>query len=394
MAAFLMGTLLASAAQAASDMTVQWKDGLVLTSEDAQIKIGGRIMNDWAWLDGDDALDDALGNVADGTEFRRARVAISGTLQGGIEFKGQYDFAGAKVSFKDVYVGVKNVIGQTGLRIGQFKQPVGMDVLNSSNDILFMERASFSVLMPDRRTGLMLHGPVGESDRVTVAASVFRETDSGGKNVGDGAYSVAARVTGLALATEGGDLLHLGISGSLRNPVSEMLAFDLDPEAHLAPAFGQYEIDVDSWTQVGLEAAGVFGALHFQGEYLSLFTTGAAGAPDVNLGGFYAQAGFFLTGERLPYKKRSGTFTRVKPQKDFRGEGGGVGAVELVARYSMLDVDDEDAPAGDVTGITAGLNWYLNPNTRMMLNYVRSEADTPGLDGTLQGIQTRFQVAF
>lgn len=394
MATLLTIAVLPIGALASSDMNVQWKDGLVLTSEDAdtQVKIGMRIMNDWAWLDGNDALSDSLQN---GTEFRRARFYVSGTLQGGVEFKGQYDFSGGKVSVKDVYVGLKKAIGPAGIRVGHFKQPVGLEVLTSSNDILLMERASIVEMVPERKTGLMIHGPIGESQRGTFAASVYRETDGDGANEGDGAYSMSARLTGLAMTTDEGDLVHLGVSGSLRETFDDVLEIDLAPEAHLAPDFGRLSTGADKWTQLGLEAAAVMGSAHVQGEYMVVSTTGAGGAPDATFSGFYGQAGVFLTGERLPYKKSSAAFSRVKPAKDFRGEEGGSGAVQLVARYSMLDLDDPDVRAGDTSAITAGVNWYLNPNARVMVNYIRSEGNTDRLDGgVLQGVQTRFHVSF
>jgi phosphate-selective porin OprO/OprP len=47
-----------------------------------------------------------------------------------------------------------------------------------------------------------------------------------------------------------------------------------------------------------------------------------------------------------------------------------MGAIELTARYSELDLSDEAVNAGRLDTTTLGVNWYLNPNTRVMLNYV------------------------
>ncbi len=60
-------------------MIVKWKNGLRFTSPDKQfqLKIGGRIMNDWAFFEADDKVDAAFGDTQDGTEFRRARFFIA-----------------------------------------------------------------------------------------------------------------------------------------------------------------------------------------------------------------------------------------------------------------------------------------------------------------------------
>ena len=57
----------------------------------------------------------------------------------------------------------------------------------------------------------------------------------------------------------------------------------------------------------------------------------------------------------------------------------------------MNDPDDIDNLAREEDNITVGLNWYLNPNVRMMLNYVY--ADLSDLDST-NIFETRFQIDF
>ena len=61
---------------------------------------------------------------------------------------------------------------------------------------------------------------------------------------------------------------------------------------------------------------------------------------------------------------------REEVNKNF-GDGG-VGAIELAARYSSLDFSD--ANGGKLSDITLGVNWHLNPCTRIMLNYVLGSA--------------------
>jgi phosphate-selective porin len=81
-----------------------WKEGIRFDTEDKafQMRIGGRIQNDWAFFDQDSSLEDAVGNWDDGTEFRRARLYMQGLLYEMVELKAEYDFAGGDADFKDV----------------------------------------------------------------------------------------------------------------------------------------------------------------------------------------------------------------------------------------------------------------------------------------------------
>ena len=79
----------------------------------------------------------------------------------------------------------------------------------------------------------------------------------------------------------------------------------------------------------------------------------------------------------------------MKPKKNFGSDGGG--AWELALRYSSIDLNDGDVTGGKMNDITFGINWYLNPATRMMLNYVYSDVEDLGKASI---IQTRFQIDF
>lgn len=379
----------------AEDLTATWKDGLVLSNDEVSMKIGGRIHNDWAVLWGDDAVEDSLGKLQDGTEFRRTRIAMQGKLRGGVLFKLQYDFAKiGEVSFKDVYMGLDKIPGlPMGLLLGQFKQPVSLEELTSSNYVTFMERSQANGFVPSRETGVQLHGLALEGDRLSWAASMYRTADAVGKATGDGVYNFAGRLTGLPWRTDAGDLLHLGASATRRESPDETFTVDLQPESHLMPEYSTLELPASSWVVLGGEAATVVGSLSLQGEYLAAMVNGTRGGPDATLGSFYVEASFFLTGEKRPYRNTLAAFGRVRPKRPF-GVDGGLGALELAARFSRMDLNDGDVQAGDMNAGTFAANWYLNPNARIMLNYVLSDGDSPGATGVSHAVQTRVQVAF
>lgn len=398
-------------------LDVYWKEGLRLDStketEDGvkpfQLKIGGRIQNDWGWFTADDDLK-SVADTGTGTEFRRARIAIEGKIYEDYEFKAQYDFAGDP-DFKDVYMAANNVPVAGQLKVGHFKEPASLEELTSSKYITFMERALPNVFSPSRNTGFQAMNSFVD-DRMTAAAGVFRETDDLGFGEGGGNWALTGRVTGLPwYAEEGRKLVHVGAWGSYRNTSDDDLRVRQRPEAHLPGRF------VDTFDQVGavddsalfgVEAALVYGPFSAQTEYTWQSLNRVSGE-DVSFQGFYIYGSYFITGEHRPYKTGAGAFDKVKPKKNFQiSKNTGPGAWEIALRYSHLDLDDEDVRGGKEDNITAGVNWYLNPNMRIMLNYIHAwvereetivvDAGTPDeetflpVDGDFDGFMTRFQV--
>ncbi len=366
---------------------VAWKNGFKFDSPDQQFKleIGGRIQADFTFADSDAFA------VEDGNEFRRARLYVSGTLYGNVEFKAEYDFAGGDAEFKDVYVGLTDTpIG--GIRVGHFKEPFSLEELTSSNHITFLERSLPIVFAPSRNTGIMVHDHVGE--RFTWAVGAFRDSSDFGIGTGDN-VNLTARVTGLPIyRDEGRSLLHLGLSYTTKDWDREF-RFRSRPEVHQSPRWvdtqGFYADGVDV---VDFELAGVFGPLWFLGEYLGTAVS-SAGLGDPDLGGFTVQAGFFLTGEHRRYKTSQAKFDRTRPQHPFGKEG--KGAWEIALRTSTLDLSDAGLAGGEIDDVTLALNWYLNPATRVMLNYVRAdvaEAGTVAEAGDGDFVLLRFQVDF
>ena len=89
----------------------------------------------------------------------------------------------------------------------------------------------------------------------------------------------------------------------------------------------------------------------------------------------------------------------MKPNRDFHFFEGGWGALELALRFSYIDLNGGTVRGGREYDLTAGLNWYLNENTRLMFNYVRARAKDreippPIEDGIADILQVRFQITF
>ena len=141
----------------------------------------------------------------------------------------------------------------------------------------------------------------------------------------------------------------------------------------------------------GLETAVAYGPVKFQAEYINTNFEGklgstVAGVPfDDDIKVWYADFNWLVTGESYADTYKSGVFGRIKPKYNFDDKGGW-GAFELGLRYSEFDASDFKsiltAPTAttsftsEANAWTAGGKWILNPNARLMLNYIHTKLDT------------------
>jgi len=329
-----------------------------------KLQVGGRVMVDYANFDEDNVTYEG-GN---GTEFRRARLFVAGTMFHDWDWKAQYDFAGNETEIKDAYIRYTGWdLGK--FTIGQFKQPFGLEELTSSKYITFMERAmATNAFATSRRIGLGINGA---GDHWTWAASVYGR-EEGDNTDGDEGYGAGARLT-WAPWNEKTRVIHLGAAGAWEDPNDNDVRYRARPEAHNTGtrlvSTGRFT-EPDSFSKWGVEAATVLGPFSLQGEYMMVSASDDA-RDDPDLQGGYVYGSWFLTGESRNYKK--GKFGRVSPKNPL-GKGG-IGAWELGVRYSTIDLDDGDFKGGEQDNITVGLNWYANKYIRFMANYVRADAD-------------------
>ena len=390
-----------------------WKDGIQAETADRNFTfhLGGRLHTDWFWISGREKDKSRKKDMEDGVEVRHARLEISGTVYQFMDYKLDLDFAGAietydvknasvttgpKVALKDAYIRFTDLPFVGSITAGHFKEPFGLEELTSNKFTTFIERALPTALVPAYNQGVMLSNAVlkdaQKAERMTYAAGVFRDTNDSGYQQGDGGYNMTARVTGLPWHAEGGEkLFHVGAAYSLRHP-EEPISYVARPEAHLAPKFADTGKFLPAEVNLfGGEAALVCGPFSMQSEYIS----SAARNGDVGnacFNAFYIQVSCFLTGEHRNYRTGTGTFDRVRPKKNFR-QNGGLGAWELAARYSYLDLDaGRSLEGGRMQDGTVGLNWYLNRNMRVMWNYIHSCAST--LDEAADIFMTRVALDF
>ncbi len=363
------------------------KGGIKVASKDGEFeaKIGGRVQVDTAFYDEDGT---EMGN---GTEIRRARVYIQGKMFYDWGYKLQYDFTGTgRGGIKDAFL-TYNGFDKTELKVGNFKDPFMLQEQTSSKHIIFTERSLVDAFATGRHIGAMAST---KHKHWTAGLGFFGDavnTASKGKDEG---WGVAGRAT-YAPVNDKTRVVHIGMAADYRETGDrESLRFKQQPETHIS---GVNIVDTgiisgaDNYLKLGAELALVEGPFSAQAEYVWTTVERNIGA-DLDFDGWYVQAAYFLTGESRRYKK--GKFAGVSPKSIVGLDG--IGAWQLAARYSVVDLNDADINGGKAESVTLGLNWLPTSTLRFSGNYVKTlnvnggshNGEEPSL------FQLRGQVAF
>jgi phosphate-selective porin OprO and OprP len=208
---------------------------------------------------------------------------------------------------------------------------------------------------------------------------------------------VTGRLAGLPVYEhDGRQLVHVGFSARAATTYDGQMRFRTR-DALRAGASVQWPLPADisvlgdrmQW--INAEFAAVQGPWTFQAEWLTSFTSNAqrltaAGeiGPRVEslvYHGGYVQLLCFLTGENDSYNFARMAFDRVTPFENFFWVPGedccvlGRGAWQVGARYNFLDLNDQGINGGQLHNLTAGLNWFFNPNTKWQFNYIATYRD-------------------
>ena len=370
------------------------------------VTVNGVFQADAGWIHQDSASKAEYGNILDGSDFRRARLSAKGSVTELTNYFFQMDFGFfGRPTFTDVWLEQTKVPLFGNVRIGQWKQPFSLETVSSFRYTTFMERSVlFQPFTPFRHIGI---GFYDHSDdlSMTWAASAFRtgQDQFGGTLSDDGGYGTAERITWVpSWECNGKSYTHLGIGHFFNAPPGDSVNFRTIPEFYVGangpgavgtsgqavpggangtPFFvSTGNIDVPYYNVLGSELLWVEGPLSIQSEAMVNLVNEGSGSTAI-LPGAYAQAGYFLTGEHRPYDRKTGSIDRVIPKSNLTFAGNecnpGLGAWEVAGRWSYLDLNDSTIAGGTITDYTAGLNWYWNPYTKMVFNYVHAISDSP-----------------
>ncbi|MEA3496367.1 MAG: porin, partial [Bacteroidota bacterium] len=355
-----------------SKFNSEWDNTYKFSSDDGQFKLkfGGRLMTDWAIFSQDDSMESNFGELKPGAEFRKIWFYNSGQIYNNIKYKVQLSFDGGEVVLKDVFIEMTDIPLLGNIRFGHFKEPFRFDVITSSKNVLFMENSLHTGFANTRSTGVMIHNNFLDK-KISFQTGVFFNSDKQGNPLNSYDYNFTSRLTALAFVNENKTkYLHLGSSYSLRI-IDDVYNIKSKPESHLCNTYlNTNDIDfISNLNLIGTEAYLVLGSFSFQSEY-TISSVDRGTKDDYSFSALYGQVGFYLTGEHKSYKSALSPVGRTYPKNNVGNGKNGIGAWELALRYSSIDLNSKDIKGGKLHDIAMGVNWYLNPATKIIANYI------------------------
>jgi phosphate-selective porin OprO/OprP len=432
----------------------RWDNGFIAETADKafRIHLGGRLEFDNSWFAQDDNIligPSADQRMRDGTLFRRARLRSDGRLYEFIDFACEVNFANIQdvsnvdndivqvgsVGLTDFYVTFRERPWLGNVRLGHVQAPIGLERYSSSNAWYYMERSSMfdAFYNPnDYQNGVVVFNSFLD-DSVTLAGSATwigkSDVQSFGFGAHEGKYGAGGRITAVPIYEgEGHTLLHLGAGYFHQSLVDDRFSIASRPLLRAGAGgtqtpnlvftgtfFSPNGVDV-----ANVETALVMGPFSLSSEYAMTNVNDVFEQSTPNFLGprgdatyqaVYVESGLFVTpGDQRRYDKKTGTWARTVPAASAgvvnrQNCRVGHGAVQLVARYTYLDLVDGDpvltptsggARAGRQHDATLGANWYINSQTWFMINYVATHLDSvaPGADGDIHGVGCRLHLDF
>lgn len=315
-----------------------------------------------------------------GTNLRAIETSFEGGIGKDISYSVSLSFENG-VSISDAYLtfsGLKN----TQINIGQVISPFCLENANSGKWIPFLERSLPVVTFaPCMGIGAYIKH-WGEHYTIHLASTTpFHGTNRDTATIKHRSDRLTntARVVFRPIYCDD-YLIQIGASGVYAEnkpdfrdgtPNIDGRRFSSRPEARArnTPSLVNTgnRMFVDNIVQWGAEWAFQRGPLLIETEYLHT-NVDRRNLPTLNFYGWHAQVAYVLTGETREYSKTSGTFGRVNPRCP-------TGAWEIAARYSMVNLNDEDLHGGKENNLSIGLNWFYNKHLMFRANYIHANID-------------------
>ncbi len=384
-------------------------------------------------------------DLSEGSNFRRARIGLDGKLFRDFDYAFIYEFGGSGgedpgrlYEASMTYTAIKPL----RIKVGAFEPNIGLAAAASTSQMPLLERPSPAetarlVAAGDSRVGVQAsgNGVFGEGDSglatrwfatTAFTGNTISSISSAGSATTQPFDEQTAWIGRIALAPYSTTDWQAHLGGNFQYVIQPNDAGTAAPIRYGVQLRDRPELRVDGTrlidtgvidarhvTVMGLEAAFQTGPFLIESEYfhykIDRRITTAVVPSDPRFTGWYVQGSWILSGETRPYNPVEARFDAPKQAYNFNPEAGTWGAFELAARYSMIDLNYREGAGGlPVPGAvrggeqrigTLGVNWYLNPSMRIMLDYQRVKIDRLGSTGlqvgqTYNALAARGQVNF
>lgn len=310
--------------------------------------------------------EDRLESYQYDSQLRRARLSLKLPLGNNWSSKVQIAINEGEDSYetKDLYLRYKG-FDFADIKIGQSKEPFGLENVTSSGNSLFTER-SLSTFALGRSKGINL----SDANRAYSWSIGKYKVEQNGKVKADGDRAYTARAT-ISPINRDTSYIHFGLAYTNRD--LQGAEYEIKTNGGVDSGFNFLDtrnIATETIVKKGAEAAWGRGPLSLQGEYQQLQIEALNTNQSATYQGYYTQLSYFLTNDHRPYKK--GRFSGVKPKSK-------QGAWELTLRKTALQsVEIGSANNNDTIDIATtvvGVNYYLNKKVKLMLNAIDTETN-------------------
>jgi phosphate-selective porin OprO/OprP len=361
---------------APSAPAVGFQDGFFIQSGNGDTRLlFGMIVQ----MDGRFSVDDPK-PITNTFTMRKVRPTFSGRVAKYFDFKVMPDFGSGTVVMLDAYVDLR-FSPKFRVRTGKDKTPIGHELLIGDAYLLFPERSLASSLVPNRDIGVAVQGDLA-GNKVFYAAGVYNGIPDGTSTTTDVDTNNGKDLAGRIVVNPFRDpdrpsaLNGLGfqVGGSTGKQSGALPAF----RTSVGQTYFSYVTGAAASGTRSRVTPAVFYYYKGFGGYAewvqsSQRVTRNAVETDVTNQAWEVTASYLLTGETA-----SAGITR--PKSPFDPANGKWGALQLVARYTTLTVDDSvftsglagTGANGDAKSFTVAANWYLTPYIKYYATFERT----------------------
>jgi len=267
--------------------------------------------------------------------------------------------------------------------LGKEKQPFvfelsGLSIVNPQQERIL------SPFFVTRSIGVRISGPLA-GDRMTWSVGWFNDWLESDATFSDNADDWVGRLTGLvSVSPDNRNYLHLGLGGRRVGPDAGLTRLSGRPESNVAARYvdtGEFKTSFIG--ELGVELIWGQGPFLFAAEHIEMRAK-APESHDPHFSGSYVMLSWMLTGESRPYLRAAGSIGAITPTSDY-------GAVELVARYSRLDLTDGLIEGGELDKWHFGVNWWISRQWKAGFSWGLALLDRDGINGKTQMVLGRLQ---